>query len=75
MNQLCSECKERTGTVSVGSELDKSELFCGICAVAQIVCDAMRKQGMNESQAAQEWNYLRKQLDQAYLEEGQLKPN
>jgi hypothetical protein len=75
MEEICCQCKERTGTVLLGSEIDKSELFCGLCAVSQIVCDAMRKQGMDENQAAEEWNLLRKNLDQAYLEMGPIKAN
>ena len=35
--------------------------------MAQIACDAMRKQGLDESRAAEEWNDLRRHLDQAYL--------
>ena len=53
MEEICCQCKERTGTVLLGSERDNSELFFGICAVSQIVCDAMRKQGMDDNRAAE----------------------
>lgn len=35
------ECKEREGTVKVGSQSEDVELFCGTRAVAQIICDAI----------------------------------
>ena len=66
---ICVDCGERTGSVNVGAEVDDPRLLCGICAVGQIVCDAMRKQGMSEDKAAGEWNYLHQKLDEAYLEQ------
>jgi len=68
MDELCYQCKDLTGTVLLGSERDKAVAFCGICAISQLVCEVLERQGMNQEQAAGEWTQLREKLDQAYAE-------